>query len=112
MNRRKFFKRFAIGTAAIIVAPKVIAEVTKSDQFKNLYYPSMSEITLDRFKRYVNELKHENNPNGIFYVYGTGSDAVTALGFAIYCVEMKKKGKKYDSLLMFHDESGPFPTKK
>ena len=29
MERRKFLKRFGIGSAAIVVSPKIIAEVTK-----------------------------------------------------------------------------------
>lgn len=67
MNRRKFFKRLLVGATAIVVVPKVIAEVTKPDPYKNLYYPSMQDITYEQFLRYCNV----KLPSGQMIVYGT-----------------------------------------
>lgn len=47
MNRRRFFKKLVIGSAAIAVAPMIIAEVTKP-----AIYSSAKDIALERMLKY------------------------------------------------------------
>ena len=107
MNRRKFFKKFAISAAAITYSPMIIAEVTKPKPL----YPSLQTMTLNEFNKMVKGFIDYDLNFGKMVVYGTGCDRITATGFALYCTEMKKKGREYDPLLMFNDESALFPKR-
>ena len=49
MNRRRFFKKLVIGSAAIVAAPMIIAEVTKPIGWN---YPSAKDIAWQRMVKY------------------------------------------------------------
>jgi hypothetical protein len=60
MNRRNFFKRLAIGAAAVVVAPKIIAEVTKP---KSVWDPELEK------RMYSQIIMLKNRRCGITYMY-------------------------------------------
>lgn len=67
MNRKQFFRRFIVGAAAIVVAPKIISKVVKS------------ETSVERGTRMHEEMEKCLNSNEYFY-----KNYVTVNGKRVY----------------------------
>lgn len=124
MNRRNFFRKLFVGVAAIAVAPKIIAEVTKT------------ETALERGTRIHMQLeKYILGVDPIFpgniYVYGTGdplnydSSSVEFMKnfwhepnyldrYKFIQAKSRRKGFGYDTnqFLPYYEESSMFPEIK
>ena len=76
MKRRNFFKKFGIGVTALVVAPKILAEVIKEDIYDGRKvdwtlvdeigkFPRIAEMNRGRLKPNEYYLKGESGPFGI-----------------------------------------------